>query len=304
MNTTPNLIERLRHGYPSKARIEAADLLEAQAFDLDIQAGSIEAVQAANNSLCAQIEAKAKQIEALQAENTELREALKVAHNAGLVGALKEAAAFIHAVHTGEQPIVRYPLPDELDGFAAMVDALQAKLSEAQETNQKLAGREMVDAYQAVQEERDALQVQLAQEAPTRPEGDAERQERDVAHAHALFFSSLWPSAFSHGFQVAKEIYSAKASQPLTAQVQPASEPEVWFCPACGVASEALLKCCPDWLRARKVPLNYREIADCAIAALEDRKGILCLDVEEELEEEIRQDGAGDIEAEITKEPL
>lgn len=62
--------------------------------------------------------------------------------------------------------------------------------------------------------------------APTQPEGDAERQERDVAHAHALFsnlrlhgehsalkaaFSSLWPSAFSHGFQTAKEIYSAKA---------------------------------------------------------------------------------------------
>ena len=61
------------------------------------------------------------------------------------------------------------------------------------------------------------------------PRNDAERQSRDVAHAHVLFsnlklhgehsalkaaFNSLWPSAFSHGFQVAKEIYSAKAEQP------------------------------------------------------------------------------------------
>lgn len=38
-----------------------------------------------------------------------------------LVEALREAAAFIHAVNTGEKPEVRYPLADELDGYAAIL---------------------------------------------------------------------------------------------------------------------------------------------------------------------------------------
>jgi hypothetical protein len=41
--------------------------------------------------------------------------------NAELVAALLEASAFIHAVNTGEKPEVRYPLSDELDGFAAIL---------------------------------------------------------------------------------------------------------------------------------------------------------------------------------------
>lgn len=35
MTTTTELIERLRHGYPSKERIEAADLLEAQTKQIE-----------------------------------------------------------------------------------------------------------------------------------------------------------------------------------------------------------------------------------------------------------------------------
>jgi len=70
MTTTTNLIElveRLRWqtrytvGIVPVTMHEAADALEAKALDLDIQAGSIEAVQAANERL-------SKQIEALQAD--------------------------------------------------------------------------------------------------------------------------------------------------------------------------------------------------------------------------------------------
>ena len=41
----------------------------------------------------------------------------------GLTDALREAAKFIHAVHLGDKPDIRYPLPDELEGFAAMLAA-------------------------------------------------------------------------------------------------------------------------------------------------------------------------------------
>ena len=39
----------------------------------------------------------------------------------GLVEILKEASEFIHAVHIGTVPNIRYPLVDELDGFAEML---------------------------------------------------------------------------------------------------------------------------------------------------------------------------------------
>ena len=58
--------------------------LQAQALDLDIQAGSIEAVQAANSRLSAQIEAQAKQIEALQAD----AERYRVGREAAFAGLL------------------------------------------------------------------------------------------------------------------------------------------------------------------------------------------------------------------------
>ena len=39
---------------------------------------------------------------------------------------------------------------------------------------------------------------------------------------------------------------------------QPVSqEPEVWYCPDCGTLSETQVKCCPDWIRSRKVPKNF-----------------------------------------------
>ena len=40
---------------------------------------------------------------------------------------------------------------------------------------------------------------------------------------------------------------------------------------------------------------NYREIADCVLAGLEDRKGVLNLDVDADIEEEIRQEVADNI---------
>jgi hypothetical protein len=57
----------------------------------------------------------------------------------------------------------------------------------------------------------------------------------------------------------------------LSALKPNSQEPEVWFCPDCGMASEAQLKCCPDWIRARKVPKNFaltcKQTFDRAIAA-------------------------------------
>ena len=41
----------------------------------------------------------------------------------GLVEALREASAFIDSVRNGERPTIRYPMADELDGFAAMLAA-------------------------------------------------------------------------------------------------------------------------------------------------------------------------------------
>ena len=41
------------------------------------------------------------------------------------------------------------------------------------------------------------------------------------------------------------------------AQEQAEQEPEVWYCPDCGTLSETQVKCCPDWIRSRKVPKNF-----------------------------------------------
>ena len=38
---------------------------------------------------------------------------------------------------------------------------------------------------------------------------------------------------------------------------QAEQEPEVWYCPDCGTLSEFQVKCCPDWIRSRKVPKNF-----------------------------------------------
>ena len=38
---------------------------------------------------------------------------------------------------------------------------------------------------------------------------------------------------------------------------QAEQEPEVWYCPDCGTLSETQVKCCPDWIRSRKVPKNF-----------------------------------------------
>jgi hypothetical protein len=91
----------------------------------------------------------------------------------------------------------------------------------------------------------DAADAAIAQAQTAQPEDDAERQARDIAHAHALFsnlklqgehsalmaaFSSLWPSAFSHGFQSAKRIYNAQTDHIPDAgeKVQPLSPDMFW----------------------------------------------------------------------------
>ena len=53
--------------------------------------------------------------------------AQQVAVPDGLIDALREASAFIHDVNHGLKPQTRYPLPDELDGFAAILTAQGAK---------------------------------------------------------------------------------------------------------------------------------------------------------------------------------
>lgn len=53
------------------------------------------------------------------------------AERADLIAALKEAAAFIHAVNTGSEPVTRYPLADELEGFAAFLQSTPDHIPDA-----------------------------------------------------------------------------------------------------------------------------------------------------------------------------
>lgn len=56
----------------------------------------------------------------------------------------------------------------------------------------------------------------------------------------------------------------------------------------------------PDTQAAGEV-VNYREIADCVLANLDDRKGVLCLDVDADIEEEIRQEAADTIQSMVDR---
>jgi len=84
---------------------KAADMLEA---DVQQQRQLTEAVDA-NARLLIKLEA--------------IKRAQQVAVPDGLIDALREASEFISAVHYGAVPQTRYPLPDELDGFAAILTA-------------------------------------------------------------------------------------------------------------------------------------------------------------------------------------
>ena len=65
-----------------------------------------------------------EEIARLQAELAALKAgAQQVAVPQGLVEILIEASTFIHAVHNGATPKTRYPIVDELDGFAHMLAA-------------------------------------------------------------------------------------------------------------------------------------------------------------------------------------
>lgn len=48
---------------------------------------------------------------------------------------------------------------------------------------------------------------------------------------------------------------------------------------------------------------DYREIANCVLAGLEDRKGVLNLDVDADIEEEIRQEAADNIRMMLSAAP-
>ncbi len=48
---------------------------------------------------------------------------------------------------------------------------------------------------------------------------------------------------------------------------------------------------------------DYREIADCVLAGLEDRNGVLNLDVDADIEEEIRQEVADNIRMMLAAAP-
>ena len=123
--------------HPAKV-IELLNTIEAQAFDLDIQAGSIEAVQAANNSLCAQIEAKAKQIAELEKTGNEWYEA----HNKKRI---------------------------QVDEQAKQIEALQAKLSaiEAQEHFDRAFPDAPITQQETLTERY--LKSELAHEQSTQP---------------------------------------------------------------------------------------------------------------------------------------
>lgn len=44
------------------------------------------------------------------------------------------------------------------------------------------------------------------------------------------------------------------------------TEPEVWFCPDCGTISDTQTRCCPDWIRSRKVTKNFAETCKATFA--------------------------------------
>lgn len=86
----------------------------------------------------------------------------------------------------------------------------------------KAVGNIMGDCHDDTEMLKDLGQSIKDALAAPQPEGDAERQKRDMATAYGLFsnlklhgeyaalkvaFGSLWPAAFSHGFQTAKVIY-------------------------------------------------------------------------------------------------
>ena len=70
-----------------------------------------------------------------------------------------------------------------------------------------------------------------------------------TALREALENPDLCPHGVDDG--ACKQCYMEQTEQPAS------QEPEVWYCPDCGTLSETQVKCCPDWIRSRKVPKNF-----------------------------------------------
>jgi hypothetical protein len=140
-----------------------------------------------------------------------------------------------------------------------------------------------VDAIHEWAERAKAAEAKLkAQPAPVQePVGmpDDSRQDRDIGTAHALFsnlkkhgeqsaltaaFAHLWPSAFSHGFQSAKAIYTTTTTTP-PAQPAPVQKamPENWFA---GMPEEyrkeAWRVATPPAAQRQWVGLSHEEVMD------------------------------------------
>ena len=70
-----------------------------------------------------------------------------------------------------------------------------------------------------------------------------------TALREALENPDLCPHGVDDG--ACKQCYMEQTEQPAS------QEPEVWYCPDCGTLNETQAKCCPDWIRSRKVPKNF-----------------------------------------------
>jgi hypothetical protein len=140
----------------------------------------------------------------------------------------------------------------ERDALRAELDALKAQEPERNYL-QDIAACIGVGGYNGANDEQlyqricDEFSRVTAPQAPA-PEADAERQERDVSTAKSMFanfrlegehaalnaaLSHLWPNAFSHGFQVAKGIYTAPQapSFPFVPWSKEAEMIESWAAP-------------------------------------------------------------------------
>lgn len=138
--TTQALIERLRVHKDLSLCHEAADALEAKALDLDVQAGSIEAVQAANQRLSEKVEAQAREIERLDAWFSELADNRNT---------LRAELAAIRAVPVVNAGLVELPKEDTEEANKAITSMLAEYQYPANPQNAGRAGWRAARLYTA-----------------------------------------------------------------------------------------------------------------------------------------------------------
>lgn len=134
------------------------------------------------------------------------------------------------------------------------------------------------ESYRALEKERDAAQAEI------------ERLQTAVKH-------------LSGAAAGASPVQPSQAGEPDTSVLQVAQWPPVGDAqPAHARAIDTSLERVEKQAGDVQVP-DYREIADCVLAGLEDRKGVLNLDVDADIEEEIRQEVADNIRMMLTAAP-